>query len=181
MAVANCHQCSAQVDVQAPRCPHCGALAPGQPRRRFGFEYRSPAEIASIPLVHIALGRDPQTGKVRVARGIIAIGRIAYGVVAVGQLAIGVVSLGQLAVGAAFAIGQGAVSANALGQLSVGAALAIGQLACGWTVVAQIGLGVYVLAQYGVGQYLWTATVRDPVAVTHFEPLIQMVRGWIGM
>src|SRR5207253_7602976 len=39
-----------------------------------GYEYRSKRTIFGVPLVHMASGIDPNTGRQRVARGIIAIG-----------------------------------------------------------------------------------------------------------
>src|SRR5207237_1743941 len=65
----------------------------------FGKEFRSKTTIAGIPLVHIATGIDPSTGKVRIAKGIIAIGDQAVGLVALGGLAWGGMALGVRASG----------------------------------------------------------------------------------
>ena len=43
----------------------------------WGYEYRSKAEFLGLPLVHVAQGIDPETGRPRVARGIIAVGNLA--------------------------------------------------------------------------------------------------------
>ena len=66
---------------------------------RLGYEYKSKARILGIPLVHVASGIDPQTGRLLVARGIIAVGNVSFGVLSIGGIAFGVVSLGGLAFG----------------------------------------------------------------------------------
>ncbi|MBE2181523.1 MAG: serine/threonine protein kinase, partial [Chthoniobacterales bacterium] len=48
------------------------------------MEYRSRATVFGWPLVHVAMGGDPATGRAATARGIIAIGDRAVGVVAMG-------------------------------------------------------------------------------------------------
>src|SRR4029079_2665213 len=58
-------------------------------RAAFGFEYRSRATLFGLPLLHVASGPDPATGRRRVAKGIIALGDIACGVVAIGGVACG--------------------------------------------------------------------------------------------
>ena len=83
-------------------------------------EYRSHAELFGYPLVCIANGIHPETGKTAVARGVIAIGQRACGVVAIGQMATGVVAIGQLAWGSFIAIGQVAAAPLAVGQVAVG-------------------------------------------------------------
>ncbi len=89
------------------------------------FEYSSELSLLGWPLVHIAAGRDPKTGRDRQARGIFALGRQATGVFAVGlfargMCAVGVFASGLLAVGA-FALGGAAVGAFAFGLRAVGA------------------------------------------------------------
>src|SRR5438045_1437214 len=59
-------------------------LSPIAVRAMFGREYRSRATLFGLPLVHIAFGFDPRTGRKRIARGILAIGDTAVGVVACG-------------------------------------------------------------------------------------------------
>lgn len=61
-----------------------------------GIDYRSQLMIWGLPLVHVATGLDPNTGRTRVARGVIAIGTIAQGVVAFGALAMGGLAFGPL-------------------------------------------------------------------------------------
>jgi len=95
-----------------------------------GYEWKSRAEILGLPWVHIAVGRDQNTGKFLVAKGVIAIGQFAVGVVAIGQFAFGVFAVAQFAVGIAYGLGQLAVGMTAIGQVAVGR-----------DILCQIGLG----------------------------------------
>src|SRR5262249_18791217 len=63
-------------------------------QQMFGKEYKSKTTIFGIPLLHVAFGIDPKTGKKRVAKGIIAVGDIAIGCFASGGVAMGGVTLG---------------------------------------------------------------------------------------
>src|SRR4051812_3478308 len=72
---------------------------PPHMRRMFGFEYKTKATLFGLPLMHVAMGLDPATGRRRVAKGIIAIGDMAKGVIAMGGMAIGVFPMGGLAIG----------------------------------------------------------------------------------
>ncbi|WP_395744412.1 protein kinase domain-containing protein [Prosthecobacter sp.] len=130
------------------------------------FEYKSKWRLFGMPLLHVAHGADPATGRKRVARGVFAFGDRAVGVVAFGGYARGVFACGGAAVGV---VAVGGVAAGlvcwggvalalllAYGGLSVGY-LAAGGLALGWAAVGGIavcmhGYGgvVYALAS-GVG------------------------------
>jgi hypothetical protein len=148
--------------------------SPGQLRAvvRPRWEYKSKMTVMGLPLVHIVTGRDPKTGRVGKAVGVIAIGRIAFGVLALGQLAIGVVPIGQLAFGALFALGQGAFAGYyAVGQLAVASSFAAGQIAVAASAIGQLALGRYVLAQVGWGRYVWSTKVKDPEALEHFKEM----------
>jgi len=116
-------------------------------------EFVSDARIGSLPLIHIAYGRSPETGKIPTAKGIIAIGRKACGVIALGQGAVGVLAIGQAAFGVV-AIGQLAVSALfGLGQAAIGV-VAIGQFSAGLFSLGQFAAGLWSFGQYYFGQNL---------------------------
>ena len=83
------------------------------------FEYRSNQEVNGWPLIHINLGTNPETGRPRVAKGMVAIGNIAFGVVSIGAAAFGVVTL------AAFGLGIVSLASLAIGVVALGA-LALG-------------------------------------------------------
>lgn len=107
-------------------------------------EFTSHAKIAGLPVIHIVFGRNPETGKIGTARGIIAIGQKARGVLAIGQLAFGVIAIGQLAIGMLVGIGQATCGVIAIGQGAVGV-----------ITIAQLGIGRWVLAQVGIGAKLF--------------------------
>ena len=79
------------------------------------FEYRTKEEINGWPLVHINIGTNPETGRFRVARGVVAIGNIAYGIVSIGVAAFGIVTC------AAFGLGVVSLASLAVGIIAVGA------------------------------------------------------------
>ncbi len=118
----------------------------------------------------MAVGRDARTGRLRVARGIIA----------VGQFGVGVVTIAQFGVGLLFGLGQFVAGFAAAGQVALGAYFGIGQVATGWTAIGQIAFGTYVLAQVGIGTHVWSPAVKDPAALQHFHRLWDALRGVFG-
>jgi len=100
------------------------------------YEYRSKEEINGWPLIHINFGTNPETGRSRVAKGIVAIGNFAVGIVAIGALAFGVVTLAGIGIGivslAGIAIGIVALGAIGLGyEVSIGAIVQSSKFALG--------------------------------------------------
>ena len=133
MALIRCPECGKEISDRAVLCPQCGLARRGS---FYCFEYRSKAALFGLPLVHIVLGPalDPSTARLRVAKGIIAIGGIAVGFLSFGGVSFGLISLGGVAIGLA-----------AIGGCAIGAALAIGGLAIGYVAVGGAALGYYVL------------------------------------
>lgn len=116
-------------------------------RRRYLFEngqlfseWTSDAIWNGIPLVQIANGRSPETGKLVTARGVIAIGQRARGIVAIGQIATGIIAIGQAAVGVI-----------AIGQVATGVLFGLGQIATGVVAIGQVVAGVFGFAMQGLG------------------------------
>jgi hypothetical protein len=109
-------------------------MTTGQTKNWFNFphttdyEFRSQTEVCGWPLVHITRGIDPQTGRWRVARGIIAIGDIAVGAFAFGGITFGIFALGGISI-ASFAIGGIALGGKALGGIAVALCTAVGVIA----------------------------------------------------
>ena len=176
-----CSSCSAEIgaDAQAAGkgfCPYCGndlgsessgripvsvhVSAPG-----LGWEYKSSLTLFGLPLIHIASGVDPQSGKPLVAKGIIAIGNVAVGVLALGGVAVGGVTLGGASLGV-LAIGGLAVGGVALGGLAIGASLAAGGLA--------ISLG-YAVGGAAFAPCALSGAGGDPAC---FDPLLDQLRQW---
>lgn len=132
-------------------------------------EFTSHHHFMGLPLLHYTAGRNPETGRRKLAKGVIAIGRIAVGVIAIGQAAFGILSIGQLSLGLLLGLGQLCTGVFALGQLSLGVLIGIGQLATGYVAVGQAGFGFYVLAQSGTGVHVWDTKGVDLAARQFFE------------
>jgi hypothetical protein len=169
-----CPRCGALVKTAFGTCPVCGN-AVGAPtvlpaRRGGGFEWRSRGELFGLPLVHVAFGRDPVTKKIRVAKGIVAIG----------QFGVGLVTFAQVGVGLLFGFGQAVAGFVTVGQLALGLYFGAGQIATGQTAVGQIAIGVYALGQVALGAHVWTPSVKDPEAVRHFTHLWEAAKSLFG-
>ncbi len=149
------------------------------PSGEYFAEFRSHASVAGLPLIHYTHGRNPETRRCVVAKGIVAVGRLAVGFVAIGHASAGLIAIGQASAALLFGLGQGAVGLLAVGQIALGVELGIGQIATGETAIAQLGVGKYVLAQLGWGEHLWTPEQADPEAVAHFRGLWQSIKGWL--
>lgn len=147
MALINCPECHRSISDKAVTCPHCGF--PLRPSERspsnvgftgaYGYEYKSSLTVFGMPLVHIVYGPG-FGGRLKPAKGFIAIGNVAIGVIAIGGFSIGILSIagiglglicfGGMALGLLGAAGGMAVGYIALGGVAVGA-YAIGGLAIG--------------------------------------------------
>jgi len=163
-------------------CSRCGReyipapvpaiLKNGAPTRQYrGFEWRTEAEIFGWPIVHVAIGRDSVTGKLLIARGVIA----------VGQFGVGLITVAQVGVGLLFGFGQCVAGFICIGQFALGALFGLGQFATGQTAIGQFALGEYILAQVGWGKHMWTQKVKDPEAVAHFTSLWRGIRAFFGV
>jgi hypothetical protein len=134
-------------------------------------EFRTHVEILGLPLIHITLGKSPETGRRVVAKGVIAIGRFAVGIVSIGQVSAGLIAFGQLGLGVLWGVGQGTTGIVAFGQLALAALFGLGQISTGFVAVGQIAVGHYVLAQKGFGTYVWDMMQTSPDAHRFFTGL----------
>ena len=144
-------------------------ISPAARQRILGHEFQSKTTIAGIPLVHIAFGIDPVTGRKRVAKGILAIGDIAVGLVAVGGAAFGGLAFGGFAAGL-LSFGGLAISIF----LAVGG-VALGGIAFGGMAVGVISLGGAAAGLYAFGGTAWGlhaigGNANDPEAARFFLP-----------
>jgi hypothetical protein len=139
-------------------------------------EFKSHGYFGPMPILHYTYGKCPETGRRIVAHGFIAVGRLARGVVAIGHASIGIIAIGQLAIGLGFGLGQAATGVLAIGQLGLAAYFGFGQVATGHIAIGQIALGGYVLAQYGIGTYVWdTAHGANDTARAFFTPMLRLL------
>ncbi len=132
-------------------------------------EFKTHKTMFGLPLIHYTYGRSPETGRRVCAKGIIAVGRIACGFLAIGQAALGLLAIGQLAIGVILGLGQLSSGIAALGQVAIGAYLGLGQFVAGYIAIGQFALGKYVLAQLGIGEFVWSTRRLDPQAVEFFR------------
>ncbi|MBF0484900.1 MAG: zinc ribbon domain-containing protein [Candidatus Omnitrophica bacterium] len=168
MALIHCPECNEQISDKALACPKCGHPRMSQLMgwRALGFEWKTKEEVFGWPLIHIAVGFDKKTGRLAVARGIIAIG----------QFGIGVITLAQFGVGLLFGLGQFVAGFCVIGQFAFGIFFGLGQIATGMTAIGQFGFGQYVRAMAGIGQHLWTMKIKDPEAVEHFRKFFDVLK-----
>jgi hypothetical protein len=119
------------------------------------FEYRSQEEINGLPLIHINIGTDFDTGRPRVAKGVVAIGNIAFGVVSIGVAAFGIVTL------AAFGLGIVSLASIAIGIIALGTVALGYEVALGVVVKsAKYALGVMDLDfQFAVWSFILAASI----------------------
>lgn len=156
MAMVRCPECQQEISDRAMMCPHCGYPVRGLG----GYEYRSPWELFGLPLVHIVSGyrMDPATGRLRIAKGIVAIGPVAVGGLAIGGSAFGVLSFGGAALGVV-----------AFGGAAVGALLAVGGLAIGTVALGGAAIGYYALGGGAWGVHALGGNAQDPNMVEFFK------------
>jgi len=182
---------AAQGDASQGRGWHRGAAHMGA--MQAGYEYRSKTEVFGWPLVHIATGINPATGRRRIAKGIIAIGDTAIGGVAIGGGAVGGVAVGGGAIGG-FSLGGGAIGAlaigggtlglfsfggiaigllMALGGMAMGLGLSSGGLAVGNLAFGGLAIGTYAFAGEGAayGIYTWGRDGVHPEARWLYEQM----------
>ena len=153
MSLIQCKECNESISEKAPLCPHCGCPHRGA---FYCFEYKSEKILFGLPLVHIVMDPaiDPATGKLRVAKGIVAIGGIAIGWLALGGLALGLIAFGGVGLGLLAAIGG----------LGISLGFALGGLAIGGCAVGYYAIGGGAFGAHAVG-----GNAQDP----HFLELLQ--------
>ena len=146
MAIMSCPECGRSISDKAQACPNCGyplqslqPSGPGWPAYRyFGYEYKSRRMVFGLPLIHIVSGFPD--GRMKVAKGFIAIGNIAVGVFALGGIAAGMIALGG--------VGLGLV---VLGGVALGLGLGLGGVATGYLAIGGVAIGVYAIGGLSIG------------------------------
>ena len=144
---------------------------------KLSYEYRSKATLFGWPLLHVATGVDPATGRKRHAKGIIAVGCQPRGVIAFGDCAVGVIACGIFGYGL-ISISVVAVGLIAWGSVAAGVLVAMGGLA-----VAPIAIGGAAFGWYANGAIVWGKhtlgpQVSDPLATQFFSPYVSNLISW---
>lgn len=173
MALIKCPECGTSVSDKATACPKCGYPIKPQPdidrlvrSMRWGYEWKTKAKILGWPLIHIAIGRNKDTGKLMGAKGIIAIG----------QFGIGIITIAQFGIGLLFGLGQFVGGLFAIGQFGAGVLFCLGQFAIGLTAIGQMAFGDYVRASVGYGNHVWSGKIKDPQAIGYFTNLLYSLK-----
>ncbi len=167
MSLVSCRECHHEVEKTARTCRQCKAPLPARPHwQGTGFEWKSRTVVYGYPLVHVAYGRDAR-GKLRVAKGVIAIG----------QFAIGLITLAQFGIGFLFSFGQCALALTAFAQVAVTPLFGVGQLAIGYIAFGQMAIGYYALGQIAHAVHGWGLNHQDSVAL---DVLLRWLPSWRG-
>jgi tRNA A-37 threonylcarbamoyl transferase component Bud32 len=148
------------------------ANLPASVRYAIGFEYKSPHKLFGLPWLHVTTGRDPITGKRRVAKGIVAFGDVAIGVVAFGGFSVGLFAFGGLALGGLVVGGLGAGLVTIAG-MSLALVFAYGGIAVGPVAYGGVAIGYYAMGGVAVAVHGLGSNQYDPDAVRFFK-------GWTG-
>ena len=157
------HASEVKTDVQT-----ITGVSPAVWRQAFGKEYRSKMMLFGVPLLHVAMGFDPATGKKRIAKGIIAIGDVAIGGIAMGGVAAGGLCFGGCTFGV-IGIGGLAVALAAVGGLALGG-FAFGGMAVGGVAVGGLSVGLYAYGGLGIGVHVLASNYQDPGGMAFFHP-----------
>jgi predicted Ser/Thr protein kinase len=146
--------------------------------RKLSYEYRTRTTLFGWPLIHVATGVDPVTGRKRTAKGIIAMGCHPRGVIAFGDVAVGVIACGI------FGYGLISISVVAVGGFAIGSAAVGLWLAMGGVALAPIAIGGAVFGYYANGAMAWGKHVLspgafDPLAAKFFTPQATGLTMWV--
>jgi hypothetical protein len=128
----------------------------------YGYEYKSKKMVFGIPLVHLAYGFNPETGRMRVAKGFFAAGNIAIGVFAFGGIAFGGVAFGGVSIALA-----------AIGGVALGILMGLGGMATGCIAFGGMAIGYYAVGGMAVGVHALGGNTQDPALLEklrHYLP-----------
>ena len=148
-------------------------------QRMFGYEYRSGTTLFGWPLVHIAYGIDPATGRKRIAKGVIAIGDVAIGGLAIGGFAMGGVVFGGVGIGLLTLAGAALGLLAAVGGLAIGG-FAFGGLAVGGIAIGGGAVGIFAYGGSAWGLHAMSGSVKDPQAVEFFDSWANLWTKWLA-
>ena len=146
--------------------------------RRLSFEYRSKTTLFGWPLLHVATGVDPATGRKRSAKGIIAVGTAPRGVIAFGDVAVGVIACGIFGYGL-ISISVVAVGVIACGSVAVGLFVAMGGVAFAPIALGGAAFGYYANGAVAWGKHALSPHAYDAQAAAFFQPHTARFMDWV--
>ena len=153
-------------------------------KRPRGFEYKSKKTLFGLPLIHICFLYSRH--RIKVAKGIIAIGAISVGFFSIGILTFGLLALGALALGL-FSFGAISIGAIALGSIAIGyfsaGAISVGVYSLGSIAIAkEIAIGAIASGNLAIGDETYgsncysidaiqTKAVAKDIILTHYPSI----------
>ena len=157
-------------------------------KRPRGFEYKSKKTLFGLPLIHICFLYSRH--RIKVAKGIIAIGSISVGIFSIGLLSLGLLTLGVLALGllsfGAICIGAVAIGSISIGYLTLGA-ISIGFYSLGSIAVAkEIAIGAIASGNLSIGDETYgtncysidaiqTKAMAKDIILTHYPSIPKLL------
>lgn len=141
-------------------------------RSRYPYKRKiSDKKVFNLPLYHITDGYNPETGKLDVAKGILAIGPVAIGIFSFGGAALGLISFGGISLGLLFALGgfsMGLIAA--LGGLAIAGLFACGGLAITYGIaIGGMAVGHVAIGGEVIGEYVYNTITEEGNAVEWFR------------
>jgi hypothetical protein len=146
--------------------------------RKLSFEYRSKTTLFGWPLLHVATGVDPATGRKRSAKGIIAVGTAPRGIIAFGDVAVGVIACGIFGYGL-ISISVVAVGVIACGSVAVGLFMGMGGVAFAPIAVGGAAFGYYANGAVAWGKHALSPHLYDAQAAAFFQPHAAKFMDWV--
>lgn len=115
------------------------------------YEFKSEKRTKKgLPFLHINVGLD-ENGKIRRAKGVIAVGIIAKGIVSLGLVSTGIIAVGAIALGL---IAVGSLSLGALiatGAIAIGVGVSVGGIAVGSVAIGGVAIGILSVGGLSIG------------------------------
>ncbi|HKW30414.1 MAG TPA: serine/threonine-protein kinase [Verrucomicrobiae bacterium] len=145
---------------------------------KLSYEYRTKTTLFGWPLLHVAVGVNPATGRKRSARAIIAVGTAPRGIIAFGDVAVGVIACGIFGYGVV-SFSVIAVGMFACGSVAVGLVFAMGGMAIAPVAMGGLAFGWYANGAMAWGKHALAPNAYDPVADKFFSPYVWRLTNWV--
>jgi hypothetical protein len=145
---------------------------------KLSYEYRTKTTLFGWPLLHVAIGVNPATGRKRSARAIIAVGTAPRGIIAFGDEAVGVIACGIFGYGVV-SFSVIAVGIFACGSVAVGLVIAMGGMAFAPLAMGGLAFGWFANGAMAWGKHVLAPNAYDPVADKFFNAYALKFMHWV--